>query len=268
VDQILIAGPQLRKSAEVVAVLQYNASRRKVRRALDRLVRRGGAAGSWLDAGVPAARARADGAERVFVMPVPNIVVVGPPSISQQALSLPSDFHFDPPAGAEALGVHLVTPHRALLGLPFSIPSSLKWARINITPTAAGGAIARAVAEDESEQAAKATAATLKRLLAPYLVLDFIERIDFHAQGANVYGEVEATERQLAFLLELARQQQQKYAQAQAQRQQAKRGPASVSGPRSPAGARSAAPSSASGAQPRTATPPAGSASGRPSARP
>jgi hypothetical protein len=218
VDRILIAGPQLRDSAEVVAVLRYNAAREKVRAAVDRLVRRSPGSGGWLDAGVPAAQARADGSERVFVMPAPNIVVVAPPSASQHALSLPSDIEFPAPSGSEAISVYLVTPWRALLGLPLSIPQSIKWARISITPTAAGGAVARATGLDESEEAAKRSAAAFRRLLAPYTVLDFVERVDFRAQGAEIHGEVEANKNQLAFLLELARQQQQKYAQMMAQR--------------------------------------------------
>src|SRR5688572_26239385 len=58
VDRILIAGPQLRDSSQVVAVLKYNVSEGRMRQALDAIVQRDPANGGWLDAGVPAATAR------------------------------------------------------------------------------------------------------------------------------------------------------------------------------------------------------------------
>ncbi len=219
VDRILIAGPQLRDSSQVIAVLQHKVSPDRVRRAVDRLVQRD-PRGGWLDAGAPAATAAADDAERVFALPGPNVVVVAPPSARDFVLSLKADTKIDDPPGAEAINLHLDTPWRALRGLPFTVPKSIEWAWITVTPTPDGGAVGRVVALDESPDAARQSAAHMQRLLGPYVLLDFVEKVDFAARERRILGEVVATKNQLAFLLELALQQQKRYSQELAQRRQ------------------------------------------------
>ena len=222
VDRILIAGPQLRDSSDVVAVVRHNVSASKIRGAVDRLVKRDRTGGAWLDAGVPAAEASADGASRVFVMPNSNLMVVAPPSARTSALGLSPTVHFPPPRGNEAVSAYLVTPWRALRGIRFSVPVSVKWARVSITETANSGALARIEAEDESADAARATASRMQQGLRWFVTLDFIEHVSFSSQGTKIIGEVEATREQIAALLELARQQQEQWMKkrAQAQREQ------------------------------------------------
>ena len=219
VERILIAGPQLRDSSQVIAVLQHKVKPDRVRRAVDRLVRRD-PGGGWLDAGAPAATAAADDAERVFALPSRNVVVVAPPSARDFVLSLKADTKIDDPPGDEVVNLHLDTPWRALRGLPFTVPKSIEWAWITVTPTPDGGAVGRVVALDESPQAARQSAAHMQRLLGPYVLLDFVEKVDFSASDRRILGEVVATENQLAFLLELALQQQKRYSQQLAQRRQ------------------------------------------------
>ena len=153
-DRILIAGPQLRDSANVVAVLRYNTSRQRMKKALDALVARDTAEGGWLDAGVPAARARGDRAERVFVLPAPHILVVTPPSAEKSALSLSPHTRFPPGKGNVALSVYVKTPWRAFIGIRFRVPRSIAWVRMEITPTSDGGATATVIAQDASPDAA------------------------------------------------------------------------------------------------------------------
>jgi len=223
VDRILIAGPQLRNSSQVIAVLQHKVSQDRLRRAVDQLVRRD-PSGGWLDAGVPAATAAADDAERVFALPGPNVVVVAPPSARDFLLSLKADTEIEDPPGTEAINLHLDTPWRALRGLPFTVPKSIEWAWITVTPTPDGGAVGRVVALDESPEAAKRSASYMQRLLGPYLLLDAVEKVDFRAQDRRILGEVTATKNQLALLLELALQQQQRYsAQLEKRRRRAAR---------------------------------------------
>ncbi len=214
VDRILIAGPQLRDSTEVVAVLELGSDPKKVKAAIDGLVKRD-PKGGWLDAGVPAARARADGAERVFVMTSKNIVVVAPPSAADHALTLGGKIKFPKPEGNEALSTYVVTPWRAFVGIPFPVPKSIAWVRMKITPTSDGGAVAVLVAEDATEQDAEKNAAELTRSINAVTQVKLgvigamfgkkehrlIEPVTFTARGKQIHGTVVATPSQLGTLM-------------------------------------------------------------------
>ncbi|PKN44663.1 MAG: hypothetical protein CVU63_10075, partial [Deltaproteobacteria bacterium HGW-Deltaproteobacteria-20] len=76
-DRILLAGPQLRDSSRVVAVVRYNVPQERVRAAIDVVVKRSG--GRWENKRVPVAKANVDGAERYFVLTGPGVLVVVPP---------------------------------------------------------------------------------------------------------------------------------------------------------------------------------------------
>lgn len=214
VDRILIAGPQLRDSSNVVAVLRHN-SPGKVKSAVEALVQRE-PKGEWLDTKVPAARARADRAERVFVLASPRIVIVTPPSAAAHAIKVGPSIKFGNPKGSEALTTYVVTPWRAFIGIPFGIPKSIKWVRMRIIPTPDGGATAEIVAEDESEEIAAKNAAELTKdinaltqvntgaLGAIFGIKTFkvIEPVSFSAKGSQIHGTVRATPAQLGAVLE------------------------------------------------------------------
>jgi hypothetical protein len=215
-DRILIVGPQLRDSSNVVAVLRYNVSRARMHAALEALVQRDTRHGAWLDAGAPAARASADRAERVFVMPAPHIVVVAPLSAAQSAMSLHGPLHFPPPHGNEALVAFVRTPWRAFIGIPFNVPKSIRWVRLGIAPTPAGGAVASLVAEDASAKAARADAESLTDAINALTQVNlgfvgalfgarhisFIQPVNFQAQGNEIVGTITASEKQLTGLIE------------------------------------------------------------------
>lgn len=209
IDRILIAGPQLRNSSEVVAVLRVNVPNDKLHQAVDTLVKRDDQ-GGWLDGGVPAARTHADRAERLIVLPAPQIVVIAPPSAEKHALSLGSNLKFPNPKGNEALTTYVVTPWRAFVGIPFEIPKSIKWVRMKIVPTSDGGATAELVAEDESAESAKAHAEELganidkvTQLHLPILgQVSLLEPVRFKAVDKEIHGTVVATPKQLGRLLE------------------------------------------------------------------
>lgn len=215
-DRILIVGPQLRDSSNVVAVLRYNVSRARMREALGALVARDTSRGAWLDAGVPVARASADRAERVFVMPAPHIVVVAPLSAAKSAESLRAPLHFPSPHGNEALVAYVRTPWRAFIGIRFNVPKSIRWVRLGITPTANGGAVASLLAEDASEQAARDDAEMLTRAINAVTQvnlgivgalfgarkLSFIQPVNLQSQGKDIVGTITATRKQLDGLIE------------------------------------------------------------------
>lgn len=215
-DRILIAGPQLRDSSNVVAVLRYNTSQRRIKKALDALVARDTAQGGWLDAGVPAARARGDRAERTFVMPAPHILVVTPPSAEKSALSLSPKTRFPNPKGDVALSVYVKTPWRAFIGINYRVPKTIAWVRMKITPTPDGGATATVIALDKSPDAAKRDAAYLTKSINAFTqvslgivgslfghhTLKLIEPVSFTAHGKRIEGDVRATPKELGALLE------------------------------------------------------------------
>ncbi len=77
IDHLLIAGPQLRDSSKVVAVMDYRAPEETMRAAVDVIVQRSN--GSWIeDAPVPAARATADRSKRIFAMVPDRRLLAGP----------------------------------------------------------------------------------------------------------------------------------------------------------------------------------------------
>jgi hypothetical protein len=222
VDRILIAGPQLRDSSEVVAVLRVNVSDDRLKQAVSALVRRSDG-GEWLDGGVPVAKAKADRAERVFVLPAPHILVVAPPSAQAHALSLGPGLKFPSPQGSEALTTYVVSPWRAFTGIPFQVPKSIQWVRMKIVPSSDGGATAELVAEDESAESAKKDAEALDLALKTVTQHDLgdkgvlgklaswaigsnkiklVESVSFTASGKEIHGTVVATNGQLGALLE------------------------------------------------------------------
>jgi hypothetical protein len=228
VDRILIAGPQLRDSSQVVAVLKHNVSEGRMKQALDAIVHRDPTNGGWLDAGVPAATAKADRAERVFVMPAPGIVVVTPPSAAKSALALGAKTRFPGPKGQEIMTAYVVTPSRAFRGVPFRVPESIKWVKVQVLPGVDGNATAELVAEDESEESAKTNAEQIQRALEaltqhelPFLGrVRLVERITFTSQGKMIYASVVVTPRQLSTLIEGAADLARNIAEQNARRRQ------------------------------------------------
>ncbi len=281
-DRILIAGPQLRDSSNVVAVLRYNVSRQRMKRALDALVARDSAQGGWLDAGVPAARARGDRAERIFVLPAPHILVVTPPSAEKSALSLSPHTRFPAAKGSVALSVYVNTPWRALIGINFNVPRSIAWVRMDITATPDGGATANVVAMDASPAAAKRDADNLTTAINAVTQVNLgilgsilghkqfklIEPVSLSAHGKRIEGTVRATPKELGALLEAVWAKAQQIAQDNARAAARSSADAGAPAPTAPApsGPVPSAAASASGASPAPAPTAPGSAATPPPA--
>jgi hypothetical protein len=199
VDRILIVGPELRNSAGVVAVLKLNLPPARIRAALDAIVK-GDPQGEWLDAGIPAARAHADRAPRVFVLPAPGVVVVTPPSAEQSALSLGKRTGIRPAQGDEVALAYVIKPANLTRRNPIiQIPSSLRWLRARLTPDDKGGGTIDVEAEDESPEQAETNAKALARQLTAedlrLWALQFpesrlVERADLHAEGSTIRGSI------------------------------------------------------------------------------
>ncbi|MEO8900621.1 MAG: hypothetical protein ABI488_03205 [Polyangiaceae bacterium] len=217
IDQIYVVGSQLRDSSNVVAILRHHVPMAKMRAAVDAIVH-ADQAGEWLDAGMPVASAHADGAERRFLLPNSQTVIVAPPSAYAAALKAGKLIRLVPSSGPEAAMIYLATPWRAFLGLPVKVPQTIKWARVRITPTADGGATAELEAEDEDEATATEDAAYLTRSVnaVSQLNLGFlgsilgqqthklIEHVGFTANGKMLHGDAQITADQLSTALDFA----------------------------------------------------------------
>jgi hypothetical protein len=200
VDRILIVGPQLRDSSGVVAVLKLNLHRARIQAALDAIVKADPEHGEWIDAGIPAARAYADRAPRVFVVPAPGIVVVTPPSAEKSALSLGKKTGIRPAQGDEVALAYVIKPSKLTKDNPIlRLPESLRWVRARLTPDDKGGGFIDVEAEDESPELATAHARDLARQLTAedlrLWALQFpesrlVERAELHADGATIRGTI------------------------------------------------------------------------------
>lgn len=218
IDRMLIVGPQLRDSRDVVAVLQFNLPQERLKAAVEVLVARDPEGGWSDDAGVPVAHAHADRGERAFVFPSPHVVVVTPPSAEAAATRLPKNFRLPGPKGEELAVAQLATPWRAFLGMPVVIPKSIKSARIRLSPADDGGVVIDILAEDETEPLAASDAQALTSALTAATQIDlgllgsvmfgsskkkFIEKGTFEADGTSIRGEIVLTRSQVETLLEL-----------------------------------------------------------------
>jgi hypothetical protein len=215
-NRILVVGPQFRRSADVVAILEHRLPQRVLKAAVDRLVQRP-PRGRWLRGKMLAALAHADRAERLFAFTAPDILVVAPPHLEKQIMAAPPT-KFPKSNGDEALVVHIKSPWRAIAGLPFSLPESLAWLRLEVVPLEDGGAELRFAAEDADAHAATSHAqslsAALNAVTNPDLgalgalvglrSISFIDKVQLRANGNRMAGQVRVTPRQLERLLAYA----------------------------------------------------------------
>lgn len=217
IDRLLIAGPQLRDSSEVVAVLRYNVPEAVMETAIDNLVQR--SSGEWLTGATRAASARADRAERIFAFFAPQLLAIVPPTAKRDALKRwPKNTRLDPIPGDAVLVATVETPHLVHTGLPFRFPDTLQWIRASVTPTSDGGAMAIIEAQDESEDLAREHAAWLERRVIAttkpqglaagaarflYGTDSFVDKVSFRSEDTRIQGTLTITATQIRSLLKL-----------------------------------------------------------------
>ncbi|WP_437581063.1 hypothetical protein [Sorangium sp. So ce887] len=206
IDHLLIAGPQLRDSSKVVAVMDYRAPEAAMRAAVDVVVQRSN--GSWIEgAPVPAARATADRSERIFAM-VPNrrLLVVLPAEEEDQLSKLKSMKGFNKSSTA-GIVISMLTPANAFRGVQ-ALPRSIAWMRLTVTPTQDGGADLAVTAGDESPEDALAHAQELTRTLNAIrsinlgiTKIDVVDEVTFNTDGKVIWSKLHVTNRQLKLIM-------------------------------------------------------------------
>ncbi|HQP34666.1 MAG TPA: hypothetical protein PLI95_05795 [Polyangiaceae bacterium] len=201
-DRIWLAGPQFRDTSRVVAVLRYRVPEARVRAAVSAVVKRSGSDGAWLDAGVPAAKGRADRADRLFVMPAPSILVVVPPD----GLAAASKVRSIPAGGRSELFVlSLRSARNALKGFPIDVPASLENLRFSIESASDGGIDLRVSVRDKDGAAAAVEHARrltqdvdrFGLLQVAFTSVRIFEPFSFRTDGDMIHGATHMNERQL-----------------------------------------------------------------------
>jgi len=221
VDRVLIAGPQLRNSSQVVAVVQHHLKPAQIDAAFELLVAR---KGEWIDKEARLARAQADRAARIFAAPNDSVVVVAPPQMEGQLRRLGEQSKFARGEGDIALSAYLVTPHRVAKGTGLKLPKSVKWARLDLRPTPDGGGVLKLLAQDEDEASARKNSEFFQMLIDQVASVDLkrggglgalasmllgsqkvrlLKEASFRAQGDRIEGTIVATRDQLLNLMDL-----------------------------------------------------------------
>ncbi len=214
IDRVLIAGPQLRKSENVVAVVKHKMGRDRIEAAFQALV---ATKGAWIDRSALMAKARADRADRLFAAPNDEVVIVAPLHLEDQVRKMGEQATFPPSAADVAITAYIVTPANVAKGTGIQLPETLKWVRLDLRPTPDGGAVLKILAQDDSEQSASDHAKFFEDLIRALTIRDtkdmglfgwglskagvkkmqYIKSVEFHSEGDKILGELAVTETQL-----------------------------------------------------------------------
>jgi hypothetical protein len=269
IDRILIAGPQLRRTGDVMAVLQYNVEKAKVLDAVDQLVKRS-PGGRWLETPFPMAFAQADRADRLFALPRERIAVVAPVGLEKQLVQIGPKVNIPNSKGDEALVAFIKTPWRVFIGRDFDLPKSIAWMRLRVIPNADGGVVLEVEAEDESAELAKQNAELVARrinsmaqmgglgaFLAGFGLEPFVDHVTLTTNEKKIEGKLVVRPKQLKRILNtvevwIEAQTGRRLARAPARPETGEGGAASGRGDESSSGAASTA---RGGAPPKPALP-------------
>ena len=168
-EHLLIAGPQFRRSKDVVVWMQYRGSEADMRAAIDTLVKRSGKRGRWLeDSPVPAAVAVAHKSRRIFALvPGKKLLAILPATTKDQLAKLKAVRPFNNTSKV-GIVISLDTPRNAFAGYDdvVDVPKSFKWMRMIVTPLDDGSADVTLEIGDASAEAAATNGPLVEKQLA------------------------------------------------------------------------------------------------------
>jgi hypothetical protein len=158
----------------------------------------------------------------VFVFVPEDLVAVVPETARKSTLELVKrKLELPAISGDAVLTVHVATPYRVFIGLPFRFPESVKSMKASVSPTADGGARVVLLGIDESKEAAERNASLIESqvLLAStprglqaglakalFGAPDkYLESVEFRSEGETIHGVIAITARQLDGILNLVR---------------------------------------------------------------
>lgn len=211
-DHILITAPRLKgDSAKMVAIMGFGVGAEPIREAIDQVVHRTN--GVWLeDAPVKAARAKVAGAPRLFaLLPQKKLLVILPGDAEAELEKLKQAKPFR--NSSEGLVVSLLTPSRPFRDF-ITLPDSIKWMRIALSPTADGGADVAIDAGDASWQDAERHAEQLTRELERrrkvdlgVVTLEILDPVTFESSGDTIRARTHISRSKLGQIMAFVEQQ-------------------------------------------------------------
>lgn len=214
INHMLIGGPQLRDSRKVVVVLDLAVSDQKARQTIDGIIKRSKPPGKWVgETPVPHAIAQADRGERIFALvPGKHMVVVMPADAKDQLEKVKSIKAFDK-SSKVGIAIYMVNPANAFRGLPFQIPNTLKWMRVNVIPTDDSGVDVVLEAEDKDESLAREHAFSLENIIesvrkvdVPFVgTYEVLGKTKFVTDGKIIRAETHVTRKQLVLIMGFAK---------------------------------------------------------------
>jgi hypothetical protein len=212
-DHILISGPQMRDIRDLVAVMDFNLTVPRMRKAVDKVIARSKPAGRWIDRKGPpeVAAIGARSERRVALLPKQRILVVLPTSGEKQIPALKSLKPFRK-SGRAMIIVFVVTPWRAFIGAPVQFPKSIAWLRLRLLPKGGGAYQLEVDAKDGSAADAKRNAAEVEKLvesIRPVPVISlfvkkyFFGKPSFEVHGSTIRATAEVSGAQIDRILDL-----------------------------------------------------------------
>jgi hypothetical protein len=209
-EHMQITGPELRKSGQIVSILEFSSPPEAIRTALDVVVTR--TKGSWLEGKpFPTAKAKADKAERLFVIVPSRRILAVLPGKDEAKIADLGRLPAYPPNLPFGIQISMVTPHRAFKSIDLlRIPETVSKMRLRAYPLANGGG--RLELEFLDASAAKAAEDALvigdqwkKVQTAALVALLFLDDLDVKVEGDTIFATTTFTKEQLAKILALAR---------------------------------------------------------------
>jgi len=214
INHMLIGGPQLRDSRKVVVVLDLAVTDQKARQTIDGIIKRSKPPGKWVgETPVPHAIAQADRGERIFAMvPGKHMVVVMPADAKDKLATVKSIKPFDK-SSKVGIAIYMVTPANAFRGLPFQIPNTLKWMRVNVIPTEDSGVDVVLEAEDKDASLAREHAFALENIIesvrkvdVPFIgTYEVLGKTKFVTDGSLIRAETHVNRKQLVLIMGMAK---------------------------------------------------------------
>ncbi|MCC6528457.1 MAG: hypothetical protein IT373_37775, partial [Polyangiaceae bacterium] len=216
-----VSAPQLIGSAAAVLVLEHRVPEARLRQAIDALIALGGDTAGWerLEApnsatGLSIARVLVDGEPRALAPVAPDVLVVLPGELAEEAPRFVGTGGAPDPVGPELLLITLREPKLALVetGLA-AFPDSLASLSLTVTLTPNGGADLAVDALSTTPEQALLDAARLTKLVADESAIDLgpvrftlFDTPTFHADGSRLHADRHLTPAELALLCGVARQ--------------------------------------------------------------
>lgn len=208
-EHLLLTGPQLVDSSNVVAVMDFKMPESDMKTIVDGVVKKHG--GSWLGGTpLPTAEAHVQKADRLFALvPGKHMLVILPANAKKELDGLTQRKGFSKQCRAGVL-VSLKYPWKPFEKI-FPLPRSIEWMKVAVVPTKDGGADVKVEARD-GDPAVKQHAADIAKALnaarTTTIDLGFLTRtvevmdeVKLEAKGDRILGGSHVSESQLRMIM-------------------------------------------------------------------